>query len=77
MFLANSIKSPSLVMPLGYVGVLVGFTADIYLFGTTFTLLPIVGMILTSIGLLSGYLVNTSKEKEEGRKKEVELEERK
>ena len=34
MFLANSIKSPSLVMPFGYVGVIVGFAADIYLFDT-------------------------------------------
>ena len=49
-------------MPFGYVGVLVGFAADVYLFDTEFTLLPILGMILTSIGLLSGYLVNNGKE---------------
>ena len=56
--LANTFKSPSLVMPFGYMTVLVSFWADVYLFGTEFTLLPIVGMLLTSIGLLSGYLVN-------------------
>ena len=56
--LASSIKSPSLVMPFGYVGVLVGFVADRVLFGTSFTLLPILGILMTSSGLLSGYLLS-------------------
>jgi hypothetical protein len=57
IFLANTIKSPSLMMPLGYVSVLIGFWADVSLFGTHFTFLPVVGMLLTSAGLLSGFLV--------------------
>ena len=61
IFLANSIKSPSLVMPLGYASVVVGFWADVYLFGNEFTTLTVVGMFLTSAGLLSGYLKNKDK----------------
>jgi drug/metabolite transporter (DMT)-like permease len=58
IFLANTIKSPSLMMPLGYVSVLIGFWADVSLFDTQFTLLSVVGMMLTSAGLLSGYLLS-------------------
>ena len=57
IILANSIKAPPLVMPFGYVSVLVGFCADVYLFETEFSLLPILGILLTSSGLLSGYLI--------------------
>ena len=53
---ANSYAKPSLVMPFGYVSVACGFLADIFLFGTSFTLLAIVGMMLTSAGLLGSYL---------------------
>ena len=56
IFLANSLRSPSLVMPFGYASVVVSFLADVYLFDTNFSLLPVVGMFLTSAGLLSGYL---------------------
>jgi len=56
--LANSIKSPTLVMPFGYVSVIVGMAADVYLFGSTFNLLQLFGMLMTSCGLLSGYLVS-------------------
>ena len=34
IMMANNIKQPSLMMPFGYVSVVVGFGADIYLFGT-------------------------------------------
>lgn len=37
IFFANSLKSPSLVMPLGYASVILGFWADVYLFGNTFS----------------------------------------
>lgn len=40
-------------MPFGYLGLIVGFTADILYFGSSFNLLSVVGMILTSVGLLS------------------------
>ena len=48
-------------MPLGYASVVVGFWADVYLFGIEFTTLTVVGMFLTSAGLLSGYLKNKDK----------------
>ena len=53
---ANSLAKPSLVMPFGYVSIAVGFVADVVLFGTQFTVLAIVGMILTSAGLLGNFL---------------------
>ena len=66
IILANSIKPPSQVMPFGYVSVLLGFCADVYLFDTKFGILSIIGMILTSCGLLSGFLLATrSQPKEE------------
>lgn len=49
---ANNIAKPSDVMPFGYASVMVGFVADVVLFGTTFKLLQIVGILLTSVGLL-------------------------
>ena len=45
-------------MPLGYVCVIIGFLADVYLFDIDFGVLPILGILLTSAGLLSGYLVS-------------------
>ena len=53
---ANSIAKPSVVMPFGYISVAMGFLADVYLFGTHFTALAVVGMILTSAGLLGNFL---------------------
>ena len=53
---ANSYAKPSLVMPFGYVSVAVGFLADVLLFDTSFTFLSILGMLLTSAGLLGNYL---------------------
>ena len=34
IFLANSLKKPSLMMPFGYVGVTTGFFIDLFLFDT-------------------------------------------
>lgn len=64
---ANSIAKPSKTMPLGYVTVIVGFIADIYLFKIKFTLLPVFGMFLTSTGLLGDFIINKmdDKKKEE------------
>ena len=53
---ANSLAKPSLVMPFGYVSIAVGFIADVVLFSTQFTVLAIIGMILTSAGLLGNFL---------------------
>lgn len=44
-------------MPFGYIGVATGFLADVYLFGTEFTFTTILGIFLTSGGLLSGFLI--------------------
>lgn len=45
------------MMPFGYVGVATGFLADVYLFGISFTFLSVLGVFLTSGGLLSGFLL--------------------
>ena len=45
-------------MPFGYVCVVAGFLADLYLFQTDFNFLAVVGMGLTSVGLLSEYLLS-------------------
>lgn len=58
IFLANSLKKPSMMMPFGYVGVAAGFLADVYLFDTSFSFLMILGVFLTSGGLLSGFLLH-------------------
>ncbi len=56
-FLSTSIIKPSKIMPFGYVTILLGFIGDIYFFEYKFTPLPIVGMLLTSSGLLGDYIV--------------------
>ena len=50
-------------MPLGYVCIVLGFCADVYLFDTEFGVLPMLGILMTSAGLLSGYLVSKAEEK--------------
>jgi len=62
IFLANSLKKPSLMMPFGYFGVATGFIADVYLFDTQFTFLTALGIFLTSGGLLSGFLIQKNAE---------------
>ena len=69
IFLANSIKSPSLVMPLGYASIVLGFWADVYLFGNEFSTITVIGMFLTSAGLLSGYLKNKDTKPEKSKEK--------
>lgn len=63
VFLANSLKKPSLMMPFGYVGVITGFLIDLYLFGTEFTMITVLGIFLTSGGLLSGFLLHVDNKK--------------
>jgi len=58
IFFANSLKKPSLMMPFGYIGVATGFLADVFLFDTEFTFITILGIFLTSGGLLSGFLLD-------------------
>lgn len=65
---ANSLAKPSIVMPFGYVSVAVGFLADVLLFGTQFTTLTVVGMVLTSAGLMGNFLSEKFEKKEEGAK---------
>ena len=69
IMMANSIKVPSLMMPFGYVAVMIGFVADVYLFDTDFSWLAIIGIMLTSSGLLSGYLVSKSEVKKDNENK--------
>lgn len=53
LVISKSIVKPSKTMPIGYFGIVVSFLADIYIFGTKFTFLPVLGMLLTSVSLLS------------------------
>ena len=48
-------------MPFGYVSVVAGFLADVFLFKTQFQFLAVVGMIFTSVGLLGEYLKSRDK----------------
>lgn len=62
LFMANSMIKPSKAMPLGYISVIVGFLADVYLFDTNFTILPVIGMFLTSAGLLTDIILSKTKQ---------------
>ena len=61
IFLANSLKKPSLMMPFGYVSVTTSFLVDLFLFDTSFTFMNVLGIFLTSLGLVSGYLLQMNK----------------
>lgn len=56
IFLTNSLAKPSLMMPLGYVGVFISIVADLWVFEVPLSLLTLAGIVLTSGGLLGGYL---------------------
>lgn len=56
IFMANSLIKPSKIMPLGYLAVIIGFLADLYLFESQFTWMHVLGMVLTSAGLLGELL---------------------
>jgi len=49
---AIMIKKPSHIMPFGYITIILASLIDYAYFGTEFNILSIIGMILTSSGLL-------------------------
>ena len=53
LYMANSLESPSKIMPFGYIGVIAGLLSDIFLFDESFNWLMLLGIALTSIGLLT------------------------
>jgi drug/metabolite transporter (DMT)-like permease len=53
IFAATSLKEPSYTMPLGYLSIVIGFLADVIFFKVEFNVLTVIGMLLTSAGLLS------------------------
>jgi drug/metabolite transporter (DMT)-like permease len=57
IFTSTSMIEPSKTMPFGYLGIIVGFTADIFYFKIEFDFLSVLGMFLTSIGLLSKLII--------------------
>lgn len=68
IFAAASLKEPSYTMPLGYLSIVIGFLADIIFFKVDFNSYTVIGMLLTSAGLLSKlFLADTrSKDKAQG-----------
>jgi len=57
IFASNSLMKPSRVMPFGYISVIVSFVADIYIFKAEFNFLAVLGILLTSLGLIGKYLL--------------------
>ena len=51
-------EKPSTTMPLGYAGVVMGFFIDIFYFKEDFNWLMIIGIVLTSVGLLSKWCLH-------------------
>jgi drug/metabolite transporter (DMT)-like permease len=49
---AIMLKKPSYIMPLGYITIILAALMDYVIFGSSFSTLSIVGMFLTSSGLL-------------------------
>lgn len=58
IFAASSLKKPSHTMPFGYVAIMTTFFADVCYFGVTFNPLQIIGIVLTSVGLLSKFFIS-------------------
>jgi drug/metabolite transporter (DMT)-like permease len=54
---AIMLKKPSFIMPLGYITIILSTIMDFFLFGNSFSMLSIVGMLLTSSGLLVKLLI--------------------
>lgn len=51
------LKPGSYIMPFGYISIVVAFICDILIFHAQLDWVSIIGMILTSIGLLSKLLI--------------------
>lgn len=67
IFAATSLKEPSYTMPLGYLSIVIGFLADIIFFKVEFNYYTVIGMLLTSAGLLSKlFLADTRKDNTQG-----------
>jgi len=45
-------------MPFGYVTIVTTISADLFIFNIKFDLLQVIGIVLTSVGLLSKFLVS-------------------
>ena len=58
IFTATSLKRPSHTMPFGYVTIVTTISADLFIFNIKFDLLQVIGIVLTSVGLLSKFLVS-------------------
>jgi drug/metabolite transporter (DMT)-like permease len=52
------LKKPSFIMPFGYITIVVGTILDYLVFGQRVDWLVIVGMVLTSSGLMVKLIVN-------------------
>jgi drug/metabolite transporter (DMT)-like permease len=48
-----SMKKPSYLMPLGYITVILSFCADFFIFNANLDLYAVIGILLTSGGLLT------------------------
>jgi drug/metabolite transporter (DMT)-like permease len=57
LYESSRMERPSRVMPFCYVTIIISFLADIYLFDISFGLLSVLGMLLTSSGLLGKLLI--------------------
>jgi hypothetical protein len=62
IFAATSLKKPSHTMPFGYLTIVATFLADLFVFNIQFDLLQVIGIALTSVGLLSKFLVSEEPE---------------
>ena len=63
---ANRLKKPSKVMPYSYMTIIVSVIADVYLFETSFNFIIVVGILLTSSGLLGKYLIERHENRKNG-----------
>ncbi len=57
IFASNSLMKPSRVMPFGYLSVITSFLADLYIFEADFNFWTVIGIILTSLGLIGKFLL--------------------
>ena len=56
---ATLLMKPSILMPFNYVGIIASFMVDILLYHASFDFYSIIGMLLTSAGLLSRLFIKT------------------
>lgn len=52
------LKKPSIIMPFWYINTVIGFVIDVVYFGDSFDWMSILGMMLTSSGLLMKLLIS-------------------